>query len=151
MTAVKTYSPAEVALVVGGVPVENFTSIKISYDNDRVKITEGSGGEATRTINVSKMGTIEIELPQTTGANALLSGQDQLFKSSVLSSMIPFNISLFEDAMIPILVKDNKGFSEHVMNQATLVKAPDATYGMDAGNRTWVYKGSLDVHINAGN
>lgn len=150
--SVKTYAPAEVAVIVGGIIIPDFENIRVSYDNDRFTFSEGSGGESTRVKSSSKLGTIEIELPQTTSANAALAGQDAVIKDSVLTNMLPFGITLFEDAMLEIIIQDTKGFSLHVMPQATLMKTPDAEYSKsDAGTRTWTFKGHLSKHIVAGN
>lgn len=150
--AVKTYAPAEVAVIVNGIPLTNFESVKVSYDNDRFTFSEGSGGEVTRVKSASKLGTIELEFPQTASANAILAGQDALTKEAVLAAMLPFKIDAFEDALFTLLIQDTKGFSLHLMQEASLVKSPDADYGKaDASTRTWQFKGSLDIHTVAGN
>lgn len=150
--AVKTYAPSEVAVIVNGIPLTNFESVKVSYDNDRFTFSEGSGGEVTRVKSASKLGTIELEFPQTASANAILAGKDALTAEAILAAMLPFKITAFNDTLFTIFIQDTKGFSEHIMTEASLVKSPDADYSKsDATTRTWQFKGALDRHWVAGN
>lgn len=132
--ATKTYDPSQVSLIVGGTIVTNWEKITVEYDEEKWKFGAGSSGEVYRTKNSNPIGTINVELAQTSSDNAAFSG----YAGS--------------DALIPIIVQDGGGTSLHSMTEATCVTVPSAEYAKDdAGTREWSFKGALAVHIIGGN
>ncbi len=131
--ATKTYSLKDITLIVGSTIVDNFTNISVTMDNDKVTFTEGCNGEVTRTKSGSKLGTIEITLPQTNDANDM------------------FSLYCNTNGLVPVEIKDNNGKSLHSMLQGAIVKMADAGYAIESGDRVWSIKGAIDVNHIGGN
>lgn len=139
---VKTYSPTDVSITVGGkYKIDVFNSVAVATAEARLSHKAASTGQLTRTINANKLGTITLVLPQTTVKNAELLAE---FKR-VLSNYS--NATGFTS----IDVKDNLGQSIHRIIQASITKVPDANYDKDATDRTWVFEGGLFGHDVKGN
>jgi len=129
----KTYSPEEVSIIIGGSIIKGWETVTVSRDEDEWSFVAGTDGESTRTKNANKLGMFELVMSQ--------SSEDNL----VLSS---FSVS---GSLLNSAIKDNSGNSLHVIPAATIVKPADAEYGKEAGNRTWQAKGDLSVHVVGGN
>lgn len=133
MSAVKSYRPDQVSISVGGSLINSWDKVTISKDNDKWSFQEGTTGELARTKNLGKLGTITIELPQTSSDN---------------STMSAYEIS---DATIAVSVIDRSGATVGIIAEGTIVKAPDAEFGKETVNRTWIVKGALEPYVVAGN
>ncbi len=129
----KTYSPKEVDIIIGTTIVENWESITVALDEDEWTLVSGADGEVTRTENANKLGTITLSTKQASEANLLLSAQ------AVAGSIIP------------ITIRDKNGYSIHSIAEGVIAKRPDAEYGKEAGDREWMIKGKLSIHIVGGN
>jgi len=134
MPDVKTYSPVQGSLIVGGSIVESWRTVSVAEDEDGWTFdVDSNSGETTRTENASKLGTFTVTLPQASTDNATLSA----FKAA--------------KSLIAVSFIDNSGASLHVMPLGTIVKVADAEYAKEAGDREWTIRGNLDVNILGGN
>ena len=132
--ALKTYIPGEMSVIVGVAIINNFTSLDVEYDEDWWNWDVGSGGEATRTKNSSRLGTIKVEVPQSHESNLVMSTAANL------------------DATVNTSVTDPNGFSAHLISEGTLTRIPNAGYAKtESGQREWNIKGILDINIVGGN
>jgi len=139
--AVKTYSPDEMSVILGGAIISGFAdgeSIKITHNEDAMTLQIGSQGHGTRTKNANKSGRLELVLQQTSESNAVL----QAFATQDRVS---------GNAFFPMLVKDNSGSDIHTAETMWVVKEPDASYGKEATSRTWVLETDSLNSFLAGN
>jgi hypothetical protein len=134
MGAIKTYSAAEVIVAVGIYYVSDFESITVEQDDDDWTMVVGTAGEISRGYTANHMGRITIVAPQTNAINLSL--------SSILNTK----------AVVPVYVKDNNGYSLHLIGEATLLKPPTSEYAkVNAGSREWVFVGKLLSNTIGGN
>jgi len=139
--SVKSYSPDEVSVILGGAIVSGFAdgeSIKVTHNEDAFTLQVGSQGHGTRTKNANKSGRLELVLQQTSEANAILQG----FLTQDRNS---------GNGYFPMLVKDNSGSDIHTAETMWVVKQPDASYGKEATNRTWILETDVMNSFLAGN
>lgn len=130
----KTYDPSEVSVVIGGVIVKSWNEVTVAMEEDRNVLDTGTTGETTRTKNANRLGTIVIDMPQTSEDNLKLSGLLAL------------------DVPVPCAVIDSGGFSLHVMPQGVIMKSPDSGYGKENGTREWTITGDIpDPQVVGGN
>ena len=137
----KSYSPKNVICTNDEGPIQHWDELTVEYEEDRWDFSAAATGEATRTRNESKLGTITLKLPQTSTGNSEL---DHLTEAHdrVIVGPIPETTAL--------TVKDQWGKSLHYMAEATLIKKPSCNYAKDPGDREWVFKGELTNHIVRG-
>lgn len=130
---VKTYRPDQVSISIGGSLITSWDKVKVSKDNDDWTFQEGTTGEVARVKNLGKLGTIELELMQTSSDNDVLSAY-QISDSTVLCSLI-----------------DKSGKTVAIIPEGTVVKPADSEFGKEPVNRIWQIKGALSVYVVAGN
>jgi hypothetical protein len=123
----KTYDPSQVTITIGVTKLDNWDEVRVAFDEDGWTFTSGTQGEATRTKNLNKLGTITITAPQTSADNDTLSAW-------YLSGL-----------NVPIDVRDNNGTSAGTMALGTVVKLPDQEFGKESGSREWTIKGRMSV------
>jgi len=121
----KTYDPTQVSIILGVTKLSNWNEVTVAFDEDGWTFTSGTQGEATRTKNANKLGTITITVPQTSSDNDILS-------TWYLSGL-----------NTPCDVRDNNGTSAGTMALGTVVKLSDQGFGKEAGTREWMVKGKL--------
>lgn len=129
----KTWDPSQLNLIIGGSIINSWDTVVIDFDEDEQTSSTGTTGESTRSINASKMGSAVLTLPQASADNATLSA-------------LAVSKSIFSLSTI-----DKSGNSVHVMAQAFMGKRAAAEYTKESGQREWLIKGDLDVHLPAGN
>lgn len=127
-----TYSPKEVSIIIGSHIVDNWEEVTVVKDEDDNLFSTGADGEVAVTENANELGTISITIKQTSKSNLILS-------------------ALGKGAVLPITIADKSGKSLHMIPLSKRVKAPDAAYGKEAGDREWAYRGSLEINIAGGN
>ena len=133
MNEVKTYDPSQVSLIVGGSILKSWNKITVAKDEDSWNFSAGTQGEVTRTRNLNRLGTLTINLPQTSSDNGTLSA---------------FAVT---GALLSCIVKDGSGRSLHVMPEGTVVKPASSGYGKEAEEREWAIKGSIVEMTVGGN
>jgi len=128
----RTYSPKDILVTVGAVPVFTFESVMIKYSRQRWSFYEGTQGELTRSKTKSALGSITIDMPRTSLYNDGLSGMYAL------------------GGVIPVFVKDLLGISIHVMPKGTIVDMPSTSYEKNVTNNRWVMRGNIFINVNGG-
>jgi hypothetical protein len=123
----KTYDPTQVSITLGINKLDNWDEVTVAFDEDAWTFTSGTQGEATRTKNANRLGTITITCPQTSSAN------------DILSSWFVTGLGF------PCMVKDNNGTSVGSMLFGTVTKLPDVALAKESGSREWMIKGKLSV------
>lgn len=129
----KTYKPGQVSVIIGGTIVKTWNKVSVKREEDEWLFATGTSGETTRVENLNKLGTIEVSLPQSSDENAAMSAHQ------------------LTGNLMSCAIMDKSGISLHVMPEGTVIKAPDAEYGKEAGERVWTVKGDLPVHAVGGN
>lgn len=125
----KTYDFSQVSVILGGITLSGFhegTPVKVAYDEDAFSLLIGADGDGARSKTNNRSGTITFSLLQTSAANAQLSALHALDIAGKNG-----------DGVVPLLIKDNSGFSLHTAQTAWIKKFADATYGRDTEVREW--------------
>lgn len=132
--ALKTYDPSEGILAVGGALLESWNTITPDFAEDQNLMSVGTTGEVTRTKNANRLGTITINLPQTSSDNAVLSAL------------------ALADTVINISFIDKSGTSVITIPSGVFVKQPSGVFGKDAadGSRDWQLTGKM-TWVGGGN
>lgn len=136
--AVKTYDPKSLSIIVGGHIVSGLDDgefVKVTRNNDAYTTKVGADGEASRTKNNDKSGTIEITLLQSSASNDVLSG-------------FALADEINNGGQVPVLMRDANGTTVVATDSAWVKKMPDLSMGKELGNRTWVLEcGSMDIFV----
>lgn len=123
-----TYSAEQVIVTVGNVIVTGFGDgdfITASYDEDRVTPYAGADGEVGLSLTANRMGTIEITLASTSGANRELG---DLYQTSLMGGQI---------VPVPVSVVDLSGTALISASKSWLKTPPDFTRGKEISDQTW--------------
>lgn len=133
MSAVLTgsYDPQQVTVVVGGVILSGFSdgdAITAKRMEDATLTRVGIDGGVARARNANKMGEFEFKLLQTSQAN---------FALSTLAAVGDLNNDAL--SVFPIAVYDGSGKSLCVAASCWLKTVPDAVFGKEVSERTWVF------------
>jgi hypothetical protein len=140
MAATYTYSPKDVFVSVGGVLIDTFDKISVSFNEDRVSHSSCATGHTTRVMQASRLGKITLVLPQTTPRNRDLLDIYEDILSNYASGVFA-----------SITIKDKLGFSVHRMTEASILRAADSDYEKKDTQRTWVFEGDLVDNSPRGN
>jgi hypothetical protein len=128
----RTYTPKDISLVIGTIPVFAFNEIRIGFMSSRWNFYEGTQGEITRGRVLSRLAVIDLVIPRTEPTNDMLSGQ-----------------SIFTDTL-PVFVKDRLGLSMAHMNKGTLSESPEVIYAKSVTDNIWRIKGRLNINFVGG-
>ncbi len=126
-STVRTYSPAQVIVLVSGVPMTGLADgsfVEINPSNDLSTMQVGADGEVARSISSNKTCEVVITLQQTSPSNDVLSG------------MIEID-SLTGGVLFPISVLDLRGRTVFLASQCWISKRPSITFGQEVGDRAW--------------
>jgi len=130
----RTYNPGEGALLIGVSLLTGWNNIRIGRAEDGAMFTAGTQGEITRTINLNKLGSFVVTLPQSALDNETLSYLE------------------ISKAAIPCSFIDKSGTTVAVIDFGTVVKIPDSDFGKEAGTREWSITGEMTyVFIGSNN
>jgi hypothetical protein len=138
-----TYDPSQVIVSVSGVSLRGFSdgdAIAAKRDEDMSSKKVGIDGKVGRARNANKSGTFEFKLLQTSGANA------------ELSALIAAD-NLLADGLgtFPISIIDGSGASLAYASQCWVKTMPEATFGKEVGERTWVFDAADLTIVHGGN
>lgn len=140
---VRTYNPARVLFLWGGVPLQGFSDgsfIEITPAAARVTSKSGADGEVARSIGTDKRHTITVRLQQTSPSNDVLSASATADELS--GGGLP----------VPLMVQDLSGRSLYVSDTAWIEQVPTQTWGLESGEREWTLAtGRPSVFIIGGN
>lgn len=127
-SAVRTYNPARVLVLVGGTPMEGLgedTFISIEPSADLITAKVGADGEVARSIGTNRMHTVTLTLQQTSPSNDILSG---LAATDLLTC---------GGAAFNLTVEDLCGRTMFFAATAWVSKQPNTTFGRETGEREW--------------
>lgn len=140
---VRTYNPARVLVLVGGVPLQGFsdgTFVEIAPAADRVTSKSGADGEVARSIGTDKRHTITITLQQTSPSNDALSAM--LLADELSGGGLP----------VPVMVQDLSGRTVFAVDRGWVSKAPAISFAVESGDRVWTLEtGKPAVYTLGGN
>ena len=140
--AVKTYNPADVAVIFAAISIEGFadgTFITAARNNPSWNMQVGSDGEGVRAKSNDKGGIFTLTLMQSSVSNDALSALAILDEAS-------------GDGIGPFLVKDNSGTSLIAAETAWIQKPSDQENAREATNREWIFETDLlDLFIGGNN
>ncbi|RDB37406.1 MAG: DUF3277 family protein [Spirobacillus cienkowskii] len=140
--AIATYSPKDVLVVVGIVPMTGFADgsfVDVEFNEEAFKQYVGSDGEHARTKNANESGKITIKLSQTSPCNDIL-------------SVIHIADKETGNGIVPISIKDNYGTSLVFAAECYIEKAPKLGYGKEIETREWVfYAAKIKMHVGGNN
>ncbi len=129
-----TYAQGQVSVVVGVLPLRGWRKIVVARDNPRYTFQNDANGGATRSRSGNLLGSIVITMRQGSPKNLLLSALET------------------SGLLVPCLVKDNNGFSLHIMPEATIEGPPEVTYDEESGEIEWTLRGIIpDPYVVGGN
>lgn len=126
-TAVRTYSPDRVIVLVSGIPITGFadnTFVQIEPLTDLSTMQVGADGEVARSISTNKCCNVTITLQQTSPSNDVLSG------------MIEVD-ALTGGVLFPLTVTDLIGRTVFAVAQCWISKRPTLTFAREVTDREW--------------
>lgn len=138
---VKHYSSKEVSVIVGSSPLSGFADgdfCTVDRNEDAFELLVGADGEATRSLNSNKSGTVTIRLLASSASNDTLS---ELHQADQLSGRSTFGL----------MIRDNFGRSVYTAATAWVKKTPSAGFGKSAGTREWVIETDELIAYAGGN
>lgn len=127
--AVSTFDPKSVIIAVGGVPLSGYadgTFLEVAADNQQFSKTTGADGFTTRVKSNNNGATATVTLAQSSPSNDYLSG---LAAADRLTST----------GIVPILIKDLSGSTIIFAGTCWIQQIPDASFGNEINNRSWVF------------
>jgi len=136
-----SYDPSQVIVTVGGIILSGFSdgdSIIARRSEDMYFTRVGTDGGVARARNANKTGEFEFKLLQTSKANDLLS--DLVATDNLSNDGIP---------VVPISVVDGSGRSLAAATQCWIKTIPEASFGKEIGERSWVFS-AADLKIYHG-
>ena len=128
----KTYSPDDVSIVVGGFLLQSWDECNGEYDEDKNSYKAGTTGEVTRVKNLNELATLTLILPQTSVDNLSL------------------NALALANAVFSISVIDMGGTLVALMPEATVQKPAGFGYKKESTPREWTFKGKMK-QVGGGN
>ena len=142
MSAVKTYSPDRVKLVVGVHSVTGYadgTFVSIDPLGDGITSQAGADGEVARVMSADKRVKITLTLQQTSRSN------------DVLNTLLSIDHLSGGDKPFPLMLTDLRGTTLVATDAAWIVNRPTVEFGKELGNREWVIETARAAFTVGGN
>ena len=139
--AFANYDVSQVAVIVGGVPMEGFadgTRVTVEFDEEQFTKVTGSDGLTTRSKSNNYAGNVTITLQQSSRSNDVLSG---LWNADRVNNA----------GVVPILIKDNSGRTLWAAEHAWVQQMPSQEFGKESSDREWVLDTDKLTGIAGGN
>lgn len=136
----KNYDPADIIATFLGSLIIGFaegTFVRVERNEDSFTLKVGSQGDATRSRNRNKSGTITFTLMQSSPSNDVLSN------AALADELDGSGIGVAQ-------VKDLNGTSLALGATAWVRKRPAGEWGKEAGNREWVLETDNLEHFVGG-
>lgn len=122
-----SYNPQEIAVIIGGIPIEGLadgTFVNVERSANTFEKSTGCDNRTTRIKQNDRSGTVTITLSQTSPSNDYLSGIMALDEAT-------------GDGVVALLIKDINGSTLCSAPYAWIVKPSPAGYGKSITNREW--------------
>jgi len=142
MSAVKTYSPDRVKLVVGVHSVTGYadgTFVSIEPLGDGITSQAGADGEVACVMSADKRVKITLTLQQTSRSN------------DVLNTLLSIDHLSGGDKPFPLMLTDLRGTTLVATDAAWIVNRPTVEFGKELGNREWVIETARAAFTVGGN
>jgi len=126
--AIKTFDPAQIAVIVGPHIVEGFANeefVSVSFQDDDWEHTSGADGEEMRTKKNDRRAVMTLTLLQSSASNDYLSGLRAADQAS-------------NNGVVPVLLKDNNGSTIIESVGGWIGRNPDVAMGKSPSNREWM-------------
>lgn len=139
----KVYDADQVSVSLAGIPLSGYADgefLRIEESADAFTSVVGTDGQATRSKTNNRLVTITLLLMQSSDSNDLLSALHQ----SDLSSPGGAGVGAF-------LARDRNGNAVYRCGQCWVKKAPNVSFGREAGPREWTLEGVLSERTDGGN
>lgn len=137
----KSYALEKVFCSIDGVLVKGYEAgdaISITFPEDDVVLTQGCHGEVGVGLKPNNIAEFTLRIAQTAQINDYISGRHQLLKATGFGAF-------------RITVKDLNGTSIFSTTQGFLSKLPNLDYGLESGNREYVFRCVVDKYHVGGN
>lgn len=128
--ALKTYDPNKVLVTFAGNLLTGFapdTFISLARNEDAFTLVVGAGGEATRSQNRNRSGTITVTLMATSQTNDIL-------------SVIATADELSGIGVAPFFITEFNGTTAAIAKTAWIKKMPTLERAKEAGTVEWVFE-----------
>lgn len=125
----RTYSPADVIVNIGGIRLSNFADgsfVTAERNGQAFTISPGADGKIARVRNADRSGKVTVRLHQTSPSNDLLSALAAIDEQS-------------GEGVGELLIKDMNGTTLIQAQNAWIQKLPSVEFGKDASDREWVF------------
>jgi hypothetical protein len=126
--SVRTYDAAQVVLTVNGVAIGGYadgTFISVEREEQSFTKVVGADGTTSRAKSNNRSGSLTVTLKQTSPSN------------DVLSALLQQD-ELTNDAVVPVLIKDNSGESRLFSATGWVQGLPTVEYAKEISNREWI-------------
>jgi len=123
----RTYSPADVKIVYGGVEMTGFADssfVTIEFAADSFTKKVGADGSVTRIRVADDSGSVTIKLLQSSSSNEILTALMEADRAGLTGAL-------------PIIVKDANGTSLYTCGKAWVSTRPSVDYSNDVGTLEW--------------
>lgn len=135
---VKTYAASEIQINFAGQNLRGLADgsfVRIERREDTFALAVGADGESARSQSANASGSVTITLMQTSVSNDVLSGLQKLDE-------------LTGKGMAPLFVKDARGRTVCISQEAWVKKPANVEYGKEVGNREWTIEcGNLQMFV----
>ncbi len=128
MSQVRTYSPKNILMTVGGNPLQGFSEnsmVRFIPDDDAATKVTGADGITSRALSANRSGRFEVTLKQTSPSNDVLNA----FKVAD---------ELSGAGIFPVQLKDLNGTTQISAPQAWIARVPDVDEAKDLSDRVWM-------------
>jgi len=137
--AVHTYDPAQVIIIMGGVPLQGIqagSTPTLAFDEVAfTKVVDVDGVNVVRSKSNNRTATLTITLGSGSAANDFLSGLYQVDQAS-------------NSGVVPMMVKDNNGRTVAASTAAWVERLPSITGGAESEGREWIIAlGQTEVFV----
>ena len=119
-----TYSPAEVDIIIAGTPITAWDSVTITQESPTFRTVKGIRGKNTRVRVNNTSAVLEIEVDQTSDANALFT---EILKKDIETG----------NGRIELIIKDGLNTDLFTSDQAYVSGPPVKTFRGETSTRTW--------------
>lgn len=140
----KVYDANEVTVNVAGLPIESGFDdgefVRIEQESDDFVDKVGTDGEVTRSKTNDRRATVSILLMQSSDANALLSGLNNIDRLAGNGAGVG-----------PLLIRDRQGLALYAAAECWISKPPDVSFDREPTAREWTLRVASLERFDGGN
>lgn len=142
--ALKVYDANEVTVSIAGLPIESGFDdgefVRIEQEAEDFIDKVGTDGEVTRSKTNDRRATVSILLMQSSDANALLSGLNNIDRLAGNGAGVG-----------PFLVRDRQGLALYAAAECWISKPPDVSFDREPTAREWTLRVASLERFDGGN